>query len=261
MIIDSHCHLNFKQIKCDLDGVISRAVSSGVSLMQSVCTSMDEFDEIRAIADSFAQVYCSVGVHPLNVEKNAFVDHKEILSNCNFTKVSSIGETGLDYFKSQNIEQQKQLFEQHIIASQETGLPIIIHSRSAESDTVEILKKHMKRGKFTGVMHCFTGSLEFAQECIGLGLYISASGVVTFKNTNELRNVFKNIPESKILVETDSPFLSPVPHRGKSNEPSYIVHTVEFLASFLGIELEKFKKITSSNFFELFRKIPSCVKL
>ncbi len=254
MIVDSHCHLNFNQIKCDLEGVISRALGSGVSLMQSICTSMDEFDEIKAIADAFSQVYCSVGVHPLNVEKNALVDHREILSKCSFAKVSGIGETGLDYFKSQNIELQKHIFEQHIIAAQESGLPIIIHSRSAERDTVEILRQHMKRRGFTGVMHCFTGSLEFAQECVELGLYISASGVVTFKNTDALKNVFKNIPISRILVETDAPFLSPVPHRGKSNEPSYIVHTVEFLASFLGVKSDKFQEITSSNFFELFKK-------
>ncbi len=256
MIIDSHCHLNFNEIKNDIDNIIRRAVDSGVCLMQSVCTSMHEFEDIKAISERFKEVYCSVGVHPLNIAENNGVTYKDIVDKCSLDKVIGIGETGLDFFKSKDVSQQMHMFEQHIIASQETGLPIIIHSRNAESETIEILRKNLSRKKFTGVMHCFTGSLEFALECIDLGFYISASGVVTFKKADAIRDVFKNIPLSRVLIETDAPFLAPIPNRGKDNEPSYLKYTAEFLSTFLNINYEEFSQITTSNFAKLFNVAP-----
>jgi len=254
MLVDSHCHLDFAELNNGLDEVVKRASDSAIVLMQSICTQISKFESILSITQKYDMVYCSVGNHPLYVKKEKFASHEDILVHCSLPKVIGIGETGLDYYHPDfdKALQQKNFIE-HIKASQESGLPIIVHTRAAEEDTVSILKEHMRKKKFTGVIHCFTSSKWLATECINMGLYISASGILTFKNAVDIQQTFKDIPEDKILIETDSPFLAPVPLRGKSNEPSYLKHTALFLAHLRGKSFEEISKITTDNFFNLFR--------
>ena len=255
MIVDSHCHLDFKVLSDDLEGVIERARKNGVGVLQTICTKISEFESIYSISHSNENVFCSIGNHPLNLAEEGVVKAEEILRYTNRDKLIGIGETGLDYYYSKDNEgAQNESFIEHIIASQESSLPIIVHTREADKDTVDILQKHMAKKKFSGVIHCFTASSWLAKECLDMGLYISASGIVTFKNAKDIQQIFKEVPLERILIETDAPYLAPVPMRGKDNEPSYIKYTAEFMAKLLDVDLNDFIDTTTNNFFDLFNK-------
>ena len=255
MLVDTHCHLDFEVLNNDLEGVLSRAKENGVGIIQTISTRISEFEKMYSIANFRENIFCSIGNHPLNLVDEGLVKAEEILKYTKKPKVISIGETGLDYhYSKDNKKLQKESFIEHIIAAQKSSLPIIIHTREADEDTVAVLKQYMKKKKFTGVIHCFTASKWLAMECVDMGLCISASGVVTFKNAKEIQQTFKEIPIDKILIETDAPFLAPVPMRGKQNEPSYLKHTAEFMANLLGMRLKDFIDITTNNFFNLFNK-------
>lgn len=255
MLVDSHCHLDFEVLNRDLESVIQRAFDNNIGLMQTICTKISEFERIYNISHSNENVFCSIGNHPLNLVEEGVVKAEEILKYTGRDKLIGIGETGLDYYYSKDNEKvQKESFIEHIIAAQETSLPIIVHTRSAERDTVDILKKYMKIKEFSGVIHCFTASQWLANECIDMGFYISASGIVTFKNAKDIQQTFKEMAVEKILLETDAPYLAPVPMRGKDNEPAYLKYTAEFMAKLLDMDLNNFIDITTKNFFNLFNK-------
>ncbi len=255
MLVDTHRHLDFEVLNNNLEGVLSRAKENGVGVIQTISTRISEFEKIYNIASPRKNIFCSIGNHPLNLVDECLIKAEEILKYTKKPKVISIGETGLDYhYSKDNKKLQKESFIEHIIAAQKSSLPIIIHTRGADEDTVAVLKQYMKKKKFTGVIHCFTASKWLAMECMDMGLCISASGVVTFKNAKEIQQTFKEIPIDKILIETDAPFLAPVPMRGRQNEPSYLKHTAEFMANLLGMRLKDFIDITTNNFFNLFNK-------
>ena len=257
MIIDSHCHLDFQNIYEQLDDVVKRAESNNVNLLLTICTNLDSFEKIKLIIKKYKNVYGTFGIHPHETSKNIIVNSDYILNlKKNYNKVIGIGETGLDfYYNHSEKTDQIRLFEEHIIASQESNKPIIIHSRSAEKETYDILKKALKKKDLKILLHCFTGSSEFATNLVDLGAYISASGIITFKKSSDLADTFKNIPIDRILVETDSPYLSPEPLRGKSNEPSHIIHTVNFLSRLKNIKPNELAKTTTQNFFKLFGQV------
>lgn len=259
MLIDSHCHLDFPILYDNLNLVLERAAEAKITCLQTICTRISEFDKVLNIAQMHNKIFCSVGVHPLNVYEQDVYSAQYIMKLSEHPKVIGIGETGLDYHydKSQSNQlKQQESFINHINASQETGLPIIIHTRDADLDTVNIIKSEMKRKIFTGVIHCFTASSWLAQECLDMGLYISASGIITFKNALDIQYVFANLPLDRVLIETDSPFLAPVPLRGKSNEPSYLKHTAEFLSGLRKLDYEEVANATTLNFLRLFNKVP-----
>jgi TatD DNase family protein len=254
-IVDSHCHLNFKPLFSDLDKVLERAAAAEVKLMQNICTKISEFEEIRLIAERHDNVFCSVGVHPHEAEKEGAIEVKDLASLSNHPKVIGIGETGLDYYYEHSDRKfQKTSFITHVNVSRETLLPLIIHNRNSDKDMIDILRTEMKAGEFKGVLHCFSSTEELAKAALDLGLYISMSGIVTFKNARKLRNIVKNIPLDRLLVETDSPYLAPEPMRGKKNEPSFALYIVKYLANLLGETPEKIAETTTQNFFRLFGK-------
>ena len=257
MIIDSHCHLNYEPMSLSLKDTISRANKDGVKYLLTISTEDKSFDKILKIISNNECVYGSYGIHPHEAKNHQFIKSEDIIKKVTqYNKIIGIGESGLDFYYnySDKIDQIK-CFEEHIDAAQNTQLPLIVHSRNAEKETLEILKKNLNKKYFKVLMHCFTGSKEFAFKLIDLGAYISASGVVTFKKSEELANTFKEIPNERILVETDSPYLAPVPLRGKPNEPSYIIHTVKFLSKLKNLSFDDFAKITTKNFFDLFGEL------
>ena len=254
MIIDSHCHLTYEPMSLNLKETIQRANDDGVKYMLTISTEDKSFNKILNIIKKFKSVYGTYGIHPHEAKNHRNLEVPAILEKIKSSnKIIGIGETGLDfYYNHSEKNDQIECFEKHIKASQELNLPLIIHTRSAENETLEILKKNLSKKEFKILIHCFTGSKKFAFKLLDLGAFISASGVVTFKKSEDLANTFKDIPNEKILVETDSPYLAPVPLRGKSNEPSYLVHTVEFLSRLKKLSYDEFSKITSNNFFKLF---------
>jgi TatD DNase family protein len=255
IIVDSHCHLDMLTEYDSLDNIIERAGDANVKYLQTICTRLDKFNEILAIAKKYDNVFASLGIHPSEVEE---VTKAETLINLSKDeKVIGLGETGLDYFYNKEQEHQKmqcESFQQHIIAAQETKLPLIIHTRDAEDDTIKLLSENKKIKDFPGLIHCFTASKEFATKMLDLGMYISISGIVTFKNAENIREALKYIPVDRLLVETDAPYLAPVPKRGKTNEPSYTKYVAEFIAEQKSLNLEKFAEQTTNNFFKLFSK-------
>lgn len=255
MFVDSHCHLNYKGLIEDQAGVIARAGEAGVATMLNISTREREWDAVIATAETAPHIWASVGIHPHEADAHPDIDTTKLVAKSDHPKVIAIGETGLDYFYDHSDrEQQRASFRTHIKASRETGLPLIVHTRDAEADTAEILADEMGKGVYPGVIHCFTASGEFADIALKLGFFISISGIVTFKNAGALREVAERIPEDRLLIETDSPFLSPVPHRGKSCEPAYVVDTARFLADLRGVSVERLAAMTSDNFFRLFNK-------
>lgn len=255
MIVDSHCHLNFPQLSSNLKEVVDRAIENKVNVMQTVCTSMAEFQDILSIAKSYQNIYCSIGVHPNNVGAEDLIDESDLINKASHEKVIAIGETGLDYYyENSDRDMQKESFIRHISVSRQTGLPTIIHMRDAEQDTIEILENEMLKGKFPALIHCFSSTKEFAESVLKLGLYISLSGIITFNKAEDIRNTVKNVDLNKLLVETDSPYLAPMPYRGKTNEPAYSYYVVKKLAEIKGLPLEEVSSITTSNFFKLFTK-------
>jgi TatD DNase family protein len=255
MFVDSHCHLNYKGLVEDQDAVLARAADAGVSAMLNISTRKREWADISATAEKAPNIWASVGIHPHEADSHADVDTAQLVAAADHPKVIAIGETGLDYFYDHSDrEQQQESFRAHLVASRETGLPVIVHTRDAEEDTARILREEMGKGPFPGVIHCFTASGEFADIALELGLFISISGIVTFKNAQDLRDTAARIPEERLLIETDSPFLAPVPHRGKSCEPAFVADTGRFLADLRGVSVEQLAQATADNFYTLFSK-------
>ena len=257
MIIDSHCHLNYEPMSLSLKETIDRANRDGVKFLLTISTEDKSYDKILNIISNNACVYGSYGIHPHEAKHHQYLKSGDIVKKAKLNKkIIGLGESGLDfYYNHSDKKDQIKCFEEHIIAAQNTQLPLIIHTRNAETETLDIIKKKLNEKKFKFLIHCFTGSKRFALNLIDLGAYISASGVITFKKSDELANTFKEIPNDRILVETDSPYLAPVPLRGKPNEPSYIIHTVKFMSKLKNLTFEDFSNITTNNFFNLFGKL------
>lgn len=253
-LIDTHCHLNLGISAENIPAIIERAERNGVKYLQTICTKIDEFGIILQLAEQYHNIFASVGVHPDNC-KSDIVAVDELIALSKHPKVISFGETGLDYYHPYfDKEKQKLSFENHISAAQEEALPVIVHTRDAGDDTIEILSSRMKESSFTGVIHCFTETYEFAKQALDLGLYISITAIVTFKNAVKLQDAVAKLPLDRILLETDAPYLAPTPYRGKVNEPAYMVHTAEFLANLFAVTKEKIAETTTDNARKLFTK-------
>ena len=255
MFVDSHCHLNYKGLVEQQAEILARARESGVSAMLNISTREREWDEVIGLAEHETDVWASVGIHPHEADHHIGMDSAKLIAKSAHPRVIAIGETGLDYYYDHSDRaQQCTSFREHIKAARETGLPIIIHTRDAEADTAAILTEEMEAGDFPGVIQCFTASADFARTALDLGLYISLSGIVTFKNAKDIQDAAKWLPEDRLLVETDSPFLAPIPHRGKTGEPAFVADTARFVAQLRGVTDEVFAQQTSDNFYRLFSK-------
>lgn len=257
MIVDSHCHLDFPDFDGERDELIARAREAGVELMVTICTRIRKFDQIRAIAEQYDNVYCSVGTHPNNATEEKGIPASEILELTKHPKVVAIGEAGLDYFYDYaKPEDQQAGLRTHIAVARETGLPLVIHSRDADADMAAILEEEMGKGAFPAILHCFSSGLDLALKGVELGLYVSFSGILTFKRSEEIRDIARQLPLDRLLVETDAPYLAPQPRRGKRNEPAYTAMTAAVLAETCGLSYEDMARQTSENFFRLFKKVP-----
>jgi TatD DNase family protein len=255
MLVDSHCHLNYKGLAERQDEVLGNARAAGVTAFLNISTRQSEWADIVATAEREPDVWASIGIHPHEADHHADLGKGALVEAAVHPRVIAIGETGLDYYydKSDRAVQQA-LFRTHIEVSRETGLPLIIHTRDADDDTAAILSDEMGKGAFPALIHCFTASPDFGRKVLELGLTISISGIVTFKNARELQEFTKEIPANRILVETDSPFLAPVPHRGKTCEPAFVRNTAEFVADLRGTSVEALAEATTRNFYALFAK-------
>ncbi len=253
MFVDSHCHLNYKGVVEDQAAVLERARAAGVSAMLNISTRESEWQDVLGVAERHADIWASVGIHPHEADAHAAVDTAKLVERAQHPRIIAIGETGLDYYYDKSDREQQRLsFRNHIDAARETGLPVIVHTRNAEADTADILAFEMKRGAYCGVIHCFTASDNFARIALDLGLYISISGIVTFKNATALQATAATIPSDRLLIETDSPFLAPVPHRGRPCEPAFVADTARFLADLRQVELAELATATRDNFYTLF---------
>jgi TatD DNase family protein len=256
-LVDSHCHLDFPDLCGDLDGVVARARTAGVTHIVTIGTLLRRHAEVLAIAERFPQVYCSIGTHPHHAHEELDFPIEELIAHARHAKVVAIGEAGLDYhcdFSPRSAQEQG--LRKHIAAARASGLPLVIHSRAADGDTAAILREELAKGAFSAVLHCYTGGRELAEQAIALGLFISFTGILTFKKSDELRTIAKNLPADRILVETDAPYLAPGRHRGKRNEPAFVVETARVLAETRGVPLARIARETSDNFFRLFSKVP-----
>jgi TatD DNase family protein len=256
MLIDSHCHLNYPGLVEDQEGVLGRARAAGIGAMISISTREREWADVVATAERHADVFATVGIHPHEADEHPDIDTDRLVEAARHPKVVGIGETGLDYFYDKSDrDRQRRSFRAHIAASRETGLPLIVHTRDAEDDTIAILTEETGKGAFPMVIHCFTGSARLADACLALGAYISLSGIVTFKNAKALQEVARTLPTGRLLVETDSPFLAPVPMRGKVCEPAFVAHTARFVADLRGANSTDLVAETSRNTLQLFAKM------
>ncbi|MBL8710358.1 MAG: TatD family hydrolase [Rhodospirillaceae bacterium] len=254
-LVDSHCHLDFDDFGGDFEAVLARARENGVARMLTICTRVTKFDQVLKIAEAADNIRCSVGIHPHEAANEPDVDVAKLVELSRHPKVVGIGEAGLDYFYDKSPrDRQRQVFATHIEASRASGLPLIVHSRDADEDTVKLLEAGAVQGGLTGVIHCFTATQYLADAALAMGFYISLSGIVTFKNAESLRAVAKSIPLDRLLVETDSPYLAPMPMRGKRNEPAFVRHTAQYVADFLGLPLADLAAATTANFDRLFAK-------
>jgi TatD DNase family protein len=257
MLVDSHCHLDFPDFADELDAVIARARAAGIGRMVTISTRVRRQNELLAIADRFSDVFCSVGTHPHYAHEEPDVTAADLVARTRHPKVVAIGEAGLDYHYDRSPRQDQELgFRTHIEAARETGLPLVIHSRNADEDTARILEEETGQGAFPAVLHCFTGGPDLARRAIALGLFISFTGILTFKNSTALRAIAAELPPDRILVETDAPYLAPNPFRGKRNEPAYVVETAKVLAEARGVSFDDIARQTTENFFALFSKVP-----
>jgi TatD DNase family protein len=255
MFTDSHCHLNYKGLVEEQQAVLGRARSAGVGAMLNISTRQSEWDEVISVAEREEDVWASVGIHPHEADSHPDVQTATLVVRAQHPRVVGIGESGLDfYYDHSDRDRQRASFRAHVAAARETGLPIIVHTRDAEADTHAILVDEMGKGAFTGVIHCFTASPDFARKALDLGLYISISGIVTFKNARDLQETAKALPAERLLIETDAPFLAPVPHRGRRCEPAFVADTARFLADLRGEPVEALAERTSANFNALFAK-------
>ena len=257
MLVDSHCHLDFPDFAEDIDAVMARAKAAGVTTMVTISTRVRKFDSVRAIAERFVNVYCSVGTHPHNADDEPDVTADDLVRIAEHPKVVAIGEAGLDYhYKNSSPAGQAAGLRTHIAAARRTGLPLVIHAREADADLTAILKDETEKGAFPAVLHCFSSGRGLAETGISLGHYVSFSGILTFKNAQELRDIARDLPADRLLVETDAPYLAPPPHRGKRNEPSFVVNTAAVLAEVRGVTAAEIAALTTDNFFRLFSKVP-----
>jgi TatD DNase family protein len=257
MLIDSHCHLDFPELAGEIDAVLARARAAGVGAMVTIGTSLRDFDRVRAIAEAHAEVWCTIGLHPHEAAQESPERLAErLIHEAEHPKLVGIGETGLDYhYEHSPRAAQQSAFRAHIAAARATGLPLVVHSRAADADTIAILREEMGQGAFTGLIHCFSSGAELACAALDLGLMISFSGILTFKKADELRAVAREVPLDSVLVETDAPYLAPVPKRGKANEPAFLVHTAAQLAALHGLDLDEIAAQTSANARRVFRRL------
>src|SRR5476651_655164 len=257
MLVDSHCHLDFPDFASELDAVVARARAAGIGRLVTICTRVRKFPQVLAVAEKFPEIFCSVGTHPHNAHEELDIDAKALIALTKNPKVVAIGEAGLDYhYDKSPRDAQAQGLRQHIAAARQTKLPLVIHSRECDADMVQILKDETGKGAFPAVLHCFTGGRDLAFAAIELGHYVSFTGILTFKNSPDLREIAAALPADRIMVETDAPFLAPLPYRGKRNESSYVVETAKVLAQTRGASLEEITRQTTENFFRLFNKVP-----
>jgi len=258
MLVDSHCHLDYPGLVEDIDAVVVRASEAGIGRMLTICVKLSEFDRVHDVAKRFDNVWCTVGVHPHEADSETGVTAVRIIEATNSPDVVGIGETGLDYFyDNAPRDEQKACFLAHIEAARETQLPLIIHAREADEDMAEILEAEHAKGAFPFLLHCFSSGPELAQRAVAIGGYVSLSGIITFKKADDIRETVKQLPLERLLVETDAPYLAPVPHRGKTNEPAFTAHTAAKLAEIKGVTPEEIEEITTANFHRLFTKVPS----
>lgn len=254
-LADSHCHLIYKGLGEHQPEVLARARASGVVAMLNISTREREWDEVIAVAEREPDVWASVGIHPHEADEHPDIQASKLIDKARHPRVVGIGETGLDYYYDHSDrDRQRASFRTHITACRETQLPLIVHTRDAEADTAEILRDEMGKGAFPGVIHCFTASREFSEIALELGFYISISGIVTFKNAKDLQDTAAQLPLDRLLIETDAPFLAPVPHRGKTGEPAFVADTCRFLAQLRGEDPEMLAEATRANFHKLFAK-------
>ncbi len=254
-LADSHCHLNYKGVAEVQGEVLARARASGVVAMLNIATRESEWDAVVATAEREPDVWATVGIHPHEADEHPHVDTARLVERAQHPRIVGIGESGLDYFYDHSDRTAQQTsFRAHLVACRETGLPIVVHTRDAEDDTAAILRDELGKGAFPGVLHCFTGSAELARIAIDLGFYISISGIVTFKSAQALQAVARELPQDRLLIETDAPFLAPVPHRGKTGEPAFVADTCRFLAQLRGEDADALADATHANFHTLFAK-------
>jgi TatD DNase family protein len=257
-IVDTHCHLDLiEENGINIDEILLNCANNNVKILQTICTKISNINKLLNYTKTYENIYCSVGIHPCNVADEDKITHEEIVNYCNSNeKIIGIGETGLDYFHDlTHIELQKIIFEEHIIASQKTNIPIIIHSRNADIDMAEMLKFHQKNQQFNGLLHCFSSSYDLAKTALDLGMYISIAGIVTFKNAIDLQEIVKKIPLEFLLIETDSPYLAPVPFRGKTNQPAFCLHVAKHIAELKNIDISQVINQTTENFYKIFKKV------
>ena len=255
MLVDSHCHLDFPDFAGGLDEVVQRARTAGVGAMLTICTKVTEFPRVLRIAERYENVFCSVGIHPHEAANEPDIDAERLAALAEHPKVIGFGETGLDYhYDHSPRDRQRSVFRVHIAAACLTGLPLIVHTRSADEDTAALIAEGVAAGNIRGLIHCFSSGQYLAEKAIQSGFLISLSGIVTFKRADELRTVARSLPADRLLVETDAPYLAPTPHRGKRNEPAFVVHTAALLAELRGETLDELGRTTTANFFRLFDK-------
>jgi TatD DNase family protein len=257
MLVDSHCHLDFPDFANELNQVVARAAEAGIGTMVTISTRVRRFPEVLAIAERFDNVYCSVGTHPHNAHEEQDISADDLIRLAKHARVIAIGEAGLDYhYDNSPREAQAAGLRAHIAAARTTNLPLIIHAREADADLISILREESETGAFPAVLHCFSSGRALAEAGVALGHYVSFSGILTFKNAEEIRTIARDLPADRILVETDAPYLAPVPHRGKRNEPAFVVNTAAALARVRGISADEIARQTTENFFRLFSKAP-----
>ena len=257
MLVDSHCHLDFPDFSAELDAVVARARAAGIGRIVTISTRVKRHAQVLAIAEKIPEVFCSVGTHPHYAHEELDVDCQTLVTLAKHPKIVAIGEAGLDYFRNNSPrEAQAASFRQHIAAARETGLPLVIHSRDCDAEMTQILRAESGKGAFPAVLHCFTGSRDLAFAAIELGHYVSFTGILTFKNSDALREIAAALPADRIMVETDAPYLAPLPYRGKRNEPAYVVETAKVLADARGVSADAITRQTTENFFRLFSKVP-----
>lgn len=264
MLVDSHCHLDYPDFDSERDALVERARQAGVARMVSIGVRLSQFERVYALAKAYPEVFAAVGVHPHEAGREGISAPDLLLEHSKRSKVVAIGESGLDYFyQHAPVDDQQRSFRAHIEAARLTQLPLVVHSRDADEDTLALLREGHQDGSFPCVIHCFTGGEALMRGCVEMGHYISMSGIATFKKSEDLRKIFAQVPPDRLLVETDSPYLAPAPHRGKRNEPSYVAHTARFMADYLGYDFADFATLTSDNFFRLFNKVsrPSAEEL
>jgi TatD DNase family protein len=257
MLVDSHCHLDFPDFAAELDAVVERARAAGIGRMVTICTRVKKLPQVLAVAEKYPDIFCSIGTHPHNAHEELDIDAAALVKLTQHPKVVALGEAGLDYhYDKSPRDAQATGFRRHIAAARETQLPLVIHSREADADMSRILEEEAGKGAFPAVLHCYTGGRELAFKAMELGLTIGFTGILTFKNGQDLRDIARDLPADRILVETDSPYLAPLPFRGKRNEPSYVVNTARVLAETRGVSEDEIARQTTENFFRLFNKVP-----